>query len=95
MENIEEVNGKLLKECTEKWKEAYKRLYGENEDFSGIFLINNFVAKEAENQIRMDALKEILFRLELHSIILEEETDKEKENKRKELEEIKLELENM
>lgn len=95
MENIEEVNGKLLKECTEKWKETYKRLSGETEDFSGIFLIKKFVAQKPENQCKMDELKDILFKLELHSIILEEDTKKDIENQICDLEEIKLKLESM
>ena len=82
----------MLKECTEKWKEAYKKLSGETQDFSGIFLIKNFIAQKAENQSNMDELKEILFKLELHSIVLEEEDE---ENRKRELEEIKLKLENM
>lgn len=82
----------MLKECTEKWKEAYKKLSGETQDFSGIFLIKNFIAQKAENQSKMDELKEILFKLELHSIVLEEEDE---ENRKRELEEIKLKLENM
>lgn len=92
MKNNKEVNGKMLKECTEKWKEAYKKLSGETQDFSGIFLIKNFIAQKAENQSKMDELKEILFKLELHSIVLEEEDE---ENRKRELEEIKLKLENM
>lgn len=92
MKNNGEVNGKMLKECTEKWKEAYKKLSGETQDFSGIFLIKNFIAQKAENQSKMDELKEILFKLELHSIVLEEEDE---ENRKRELEEIKLKLENM
>ena len=43
----------------------------------------------------MDELKEILFKLELHSIVLEEETEEDEENRKRELEEIKLKLENM
>ena len=93
MKNNKEVNGKMLRECTEKWKEAYKKLSGETQDFSGIFLIKNFIAKKAENQSKMDELKEILFKLELHSIVLEEETEEDEENKKRELEKIKLNLE--
>lgn len=92
LKNNKEVNGKMLKECTEKWKEAYKKLSGETQDFSGIFLIKNFMAQKSENQSKMDELKEILFKLELHSIVLEEEDE---ENRKRELEEIKLKLENM
>lgn len=93
MKNNKEVNGKMLRECTEKWKEAYKKLSGETQDFSGIFLIKNFIAQNAENQSKMDELKEILFKLELHSIVLEEETEEDEENKKRELEKIKLNLE--
>ncbi len=93
MKNNKEVNGKMLRECTEKWKEAYKKLSGETQDFSGIFLIKNFIAQKAENQSKMDELKEILFKLELHSIVLEEETEEDEENKKRELEKIKLNLE--
>ena len=93
MKNNKEVNGKMLRECTEKWKEAYKNLSGETQDFSGIFLIKNFIAQNAENQSKMDELKEILFKLELHSIVLEEETEEDEENKKRELEKIKLNLE--
>ncbi len=92
MENIEEVNEKLLKECTEKWKEAYKELSGENYNFSGIFLIKSFVAKEDENQWKMDELKELLLQLGLNSIILEDESAEEKNE---ELKKIKASLENI
>lgn len=88
-------NGEALRECTKMWKEVYKKLSGETRDFTGIFLIKNFEAKEAENQGKMDELKDILLKLELHSIVLEEESEKEKEIKNRELEEIKVRLEQM
>lgn len=92
LENIKEENGELLRECTKKWKEMYKKLSGENCDFSGIFLIKNFVAKETKNQKKMDELKELLLQLELNSIILEGESAEEKNE---ELKKIKISLENL
>ena len=83
----------MLRECTEKWKEAYKKLSGETQDFSGIFLIKNFIAQKTKNQSKIDKLNAILFKLKLHSIFLEEETEEDEENKKRELEKIKLNLE--
>lgn len=92
LENIKEVNERLLKECTEKWKEVYKELSGEKRDFSGIFLIKNFVTKDPKNQKKMDELKDLLLQLELNSIILEDESAEEKNE---ELKKIKVSLESI
>ncbi len=95
MKELVESNKRLLEDVTEKWKRVYEKLSGETCDFSEILLMSEFNAKDSRNQKKMGELKNLLFRLELNSIVLGDESKDDIENQNKELEEIKQKLENM
>lgn len=94
MDKIAEMNSELLRECNEKCLKSYNLIFKREFEYEDLHLLGAFETPVPESQDTLEELREISTELYEHSI-LEGETEQDKIEKNRRMEEIKQQLDKL